>query len=546
MRSFNFPKLILMMAILGMACDRPREKADLVVLNARVYTADPFFTVAEAFACRDGRILAVGTASDILELYKPEQRIDAGEKAVYPGFIDAHCHFMGYGVNLVTRVDLTGTGSMEEVLDVLVEYAGTYPGEWLEGRGWDQNDWPVREYPSREVLDKIFPDRPVFLVRVDGHAALVNSEALRRAGITSATSVAGGDIPLRNGKPSGILIDNAMDIIRNLIPEPGEATLIQALITAEKKCFAQGLTALTDAGLDHDVIRLIDRLHQEGQLRIRVNAMITPSAKNLEFIKKGPFRTDRLHVCALKCYADGALGSRGALLLDPYSDMPGHRGLSVCSEDSLFEVCQLALDLGFQVNTHAIGDSANRLVLKTYGRLLKEQNDNRWRIEHAQVVNPRDLPIFSKYSVIPSVQPTHATSDYSWADERLGSERIRHAYAYRQLLKQNQWLPLGTDFPVEDISPMKTYYAAVARMTPDGKPEGGFQAEEALTPEEAIRGMTVWAARAGFDEEHMGSLEPGKWADFVILDRDILSGNPYDALQTRVIATYVAGKKVYP
>ncbi len=383
-------------------------------------------------------------------------------------------------------------------------------------------------------------------MRIDGHAAVVNSKALKIAGITADTKINGGEIFVHNGEPTGLLLDNAMELINNIISKPDKAFIKKALLIAQDSCFAVGLTSVTDAGLDRDTVKLIDELQHEGSLKMRINAMLTPNSENVEYyIKKGPYQTDKLTVRSIKLYADGALGSRGARLIEPYSDDPGNMGLFLFKEDFYKKYCQIALQYNYQVNTHAIGDGANRFVLQLYSEFLKGKNDLRWRIEHAQVVAPEDFKLFGEYSIIPSVQPTHATSDMYWAEDRLGQERIKGAYAYKELLDENGWEPLGTDFPIEDINPLYTFYAAVARKDLKGWPDDGFQTENALSREETLRGMTIWAAKGSFNENRYGSIEPGKFADFVVLDKDIMT-IPIDSVpDVNVYKTYSSGILVH-
>jgi len=528
------------------SCKNQKQQADLIVFNALVYTVDGSFTVQDAFAIEDGNFVAVGTNNAIKGNYTSEKMIDAHEKPIYPGFIDAHCHFYGYGYNLLKRVDLVGTISFEDVIDRLKEHHKKTNSEWIEGRGWDQNDWEVKEFPTKDLLDEAFPDNPVYLTRIDGHAALANSEALKRAGINLQTKVKGGEIFIENGQLTGVLIDNAMDLVFDIIPGPDEEFNRKALIAAERKCFAVGLTSVHDAGLGKDTVDLIDKMHQEGSLLMRIYAMLTPSEANMmNYVANGPYSTDRLTVRSIKLYADGALGSRGAKMIEPYSDDPGNSGLFMYEAEYYKDFCTKAVEHNFQVNTHAIGDEGNRFVLNLYAEYLQGANDKRWRIEHAQIVHPDDFTLFGEYSIIPSVQPTHATSDMYWAQDRVGAERIKTAYAYKQLLEKNGWIPLGTDFPVEDINPINTFYAAVARKDLNGWPEEGYQIENALTREEAIKGMTIWAAKSAFEETIKGSIEAGKLADFVILDQDILNIDINNIPNVRVLETYSAGQKVF-
>ncbi|MEJ2596491.1 MAG: amidohydrolase, partial [bacterium] len=495
---------------------------------------------------RDGRLLEVGDNERILGKFEADQVIDAGGKYIYPGFNDGHSHFLGYGLNLVTSADLVGTLSFGEVLDRTRAHAEKYPSDWITGRGWDQNDWEVKEYPTKEELDDLFPNTPVVLRRIDGHALLANSEAMRRAGITPKSSVSGGEILLKDGKPTGIFIDNAMQLILAKVPGPTFEQSINALLTAQRNCFASGLTTVTDAGVSKQTIQLMEDLQNSGDLKIRIYAMINPSEENFEyFYPKGPQRNGRLNVSSVKLYVDGALGSRGALLLDPYYDMPGHYGLQIHEEAYYDEMCRRAFDAGFQVNTHAIGDSGNRIMLRTYAKYLRDENDRRWRVEHAQVVDPSDIGYFGQYEIIPSIQSTHCTSDMYWAEDRLGPERISHAYAYRDLLAQNGWIVNGTDFPVEDISPLRTFYAAVARKDLEGWPEGGYHMENAISREDALRSVTIWPAKGSFEESFKGSLEKGKVADFVILEKDIISIPEDEIPVVKVLSTWLDGELVY-
>jgi predicted amidohydrolase YtcJ len=521
-------------------------KVDLIVSNATVYTIDNSFSVAESFAVKDGRFVAVGSGKEIESKYTSDQVLDLKGKVIYPGFNDAHCHFYGYGMDLMQYADLGGLSTPESIYQKLQEKKAQLGEGWILGRGWDQNLWPEKSFPDNKQLNELFPETPVYLVRIDGHAAWCNDKALKLAGIDAKTRVEGGDVLLKNGQPTGVLIDNAMQLIFNLIPTPSDELKTKALLEAEKNCFSAGLTSVTDCGLPKETILLIDSLQKKGELQMQMNVMMDPSKENMDyFLKKGPYRTDRLQVRSIKLYADGALGSRGAYLLDDYSDQPGTRGLLMNPESYFDDICQKAYDAGFQVAVHCIGDGANRFILNIYGKYLKDKNDRRWRIEHAQVVHPDDVALFGKYSVIPSVQATHATSDMLWADERLGNDRIKTAYAYQQLLAQNGWIPNGTDFPIEDISPIKTFYASVCRKNLEGVPAGGFQMENALTREQALRSITIGAAKAGFEENEKGSIEAGKLADFVVLDTDLMKCQDFDILKAKVSETFLRGKVVF-
>ena len=521
------------------------KKADLILFNGTIYTVDESFSKAEAIAVRDGMILAVGSTNDILKQYDTEKSIDLEGKFVYPGLIDAHCHFLGYG-NSLLHADLVGTTSFEDIVDLLIKRQEDYPSEWILGRGWDQNDWEVKEFPTRDLLDKVFPDNPVLLRRIDGHAAIANSVALKMAGVNENTVVEGGSLLIRNGKLTGVLVDNAIGLIGGIVPDPREDEIIAALLKGEANCFAVGLTSVHDAGLGHETINLIDSLHKSGELKMRIYAMLSPGEKNyVQYMYKGIHKTDRLNVRSVKLYADGALGSRGALMIEPYSDDPGNVGLAVSSVEYLREQCRLAYENDYQANIHCIGDSANRLALDLYAEFLKGKNDRRWRIEHAQIIHTEDFSKFGKYSIIPSVQSTHGTSDMYWADERVGGERIKGAYAFRQLMEENGWIPNGSDFPVENINPLYGYYAMSIRKDLEGYPEEGFQVENALTREEAFKAMTIWAAMSAFEENEKGSLETGKLADFVITQKDLLKIPAEQIPTTRIVETWMGGEKVY-
>lgn len=527
-----------------LSCNQ-KEKADLLVYNATIYTVDSSFSTAEAMAIKDGKIVATGKTADLENEYDYKEKLDAEGKFIYPGFIDAHAHFVGYGMSLQT-VNLVGTKSWEECIERVKAFAAENKEGWITGRGWDQNDWDLKEFPNNEALDTLFPDRPVLLTRIDGHAAIANAKALELAGINPGDTLTGGSIEEMEGSLTGILIDNAIDLVTAKIPNATKEQFKEALKDAEQNCFAMGLTTIDDCGLNYGNVEWIKELHTNGDLKMRLYVMLSDAKENYEYAaKNGMIKTDRLNVRSFKVYGDGALGSRGACLLEPYSDKAGHYGFLLSKPEHFDSVANWLSEKQWQMCTHAIGDSGNRTILNIYAKYLKEKNDLRWRIEHAQVVNQNDFALFGKYSIIPSVQPTHATSDMYWAGDRLGAARVKGAYAYQQLLQQNGWMPLGTDFPVEDISTFKTFFAAVIRKDAKGWPANGYQTENALTREEAIRGMTIWAAKSNFEETEKGSLEKGKFADFVILDRDLMKAAENDILQTVVLKTYLGGEKVY-
>ena len=527
------------------SCGGPK-KVDTIVVNGVIYTVDSSFSTAQAMAIKDGLIVATGTDAEILASYTASEKIDAKGQAVYPGFIDAHAHFVGYGKSLF-QVDLFGTTSWEEAVERVKVFAAAHPElAWIEGRGWDQNKWPGKKYPTNALLNTLFPNTPVVLQRVDGHAAIANQKAFDIAGVKPGQTIVGGEVETRNNVLTGVLIDNATDLVYGSIPAVTKQTYTQWLQAAQQNCFAQGLTTITDCGLNMSDINIIDTLQQEGKINMRLFAMLSDNPENLTaYLKRGPYKTDKLFVNGFKVYADGALGSRGACLLHSYEDRKDWTGFLLANISHYDSLASVLAASTFQMCTHAIGDSANRQILNIYNKYLQKGNDRRWRIEHAQVVNPADFNLFGAAAVVPSVQPTHATSDMYWAAERLGNERMKGAYAYKQLMDQNGWIPLGTDFPVEDISPFKTFLASVGRVDAKGFPEGGFQSENALSREQTIRGMTIWAAKASFLEKEVGSLEAGKKADFIILAQDLMQVPVNKILDTKVVATFSGGKKVF-
>lgn len=523
-----------------------KKKADLLVYNAVIYTVDSNFSTADAMVIKDGRIVAVGKKNVLEAEYPAENRLDAEGNYIYPGFIDAHAHFIGYAKGL-GEADLVNTASWEEVLRRLSDFKTEGDtASWIIGRGWDQNDWPVKEFPANDELNRQYPNRPVYLSRIDGHAAIVNNKALELAGIKAGAVISGGTYQVKDGRLTGLLIDNAMDKVAAKIPDRSLAAMQALVLRAQQNCFSAGLTGIHDCGLDYETVDKIAALQKAGELKMRLYIMLSDAGKNYGYLAKhGVIKTDRLNVRGFKLYADGALGSRGACLLKDYADKPGWKGFLLSNPAHFDSMAALIVKNNWQMCTHAIGDSGNRTLLKIYAKYLEGKNDRRWRIEHAQVISPDDFHLFGDNSIIPSVQPTHATSDMHWAGDRLGEERLRGAYAYRQLLKENGWIPLGTDFPVEDISPFKTFYAAVARKDAKGFPAGGFQPENALTRQQALRGITIWAARAAFEEKEKGSLGPGKFADFVILDKDLMTEPESAILATKVLKTYIGGERVF-
>ena len=519
------------------------RKADWVVFNANVYTVNDSFEKVTAFAIKDGKFLSVG-GDEIINLYPNALKFDAKGLPIYPGFIDAHCHFFNLGLSLA-QVDLRGSKSIGEIEKRLLSYIKNSPSDIIIGRGWDQNLWKNKAFPNNIFLNRLFPDKLVFLKRIDGHALLVNDLVIKKAGISSKTKVKGGSILVENNKPTGVLVDNAMDLAMGVLPPNTSKDITKALIDAEKKAFENGLTTVDDAGLDKKTIQVIDSLQEIGDLKIRVYAMISNTNDNLKYyLTNGIIEKEKLTVRSVKAYLDGALGSRGALLKKPYSDENKYKGLTITTKEELFDLANKLSSKGFQLNTHAIGDKANEIVLDVYNYILKDIEDPRWRVEHAQVVDEFDIQKFNS-KIIPSVQPTHATSDMNWADERLGRKRLNRAYAYKELLDWSGKIALGTDFPVEKVNPLLTFHSAVARKDVDGNPSEGFLKENALTRKEALKGMTIWAAYSNFEDSFKGSIEKGKFADFIILSKDIMKVPEQEITSAEVVATIVNGSIVF-
>ena len=532
---------LLLSALVLASCST--EKADLIIHNAKIYTVNDAFDIKSAVAIKDGKFIAIG-GEEILSKYNANDLLDLKGLAVYPGLIDAHCHFYQLGL-AQEQVDLRGSKSVEEIIDRINAHLEENNDEVILGRGWDQNLWEEKVFPNKTALDQAFPGKLVILERVDGHAAYVNSEVLNRAKITAKTKLDGGEVILENGTPSGVLVDKASDLAYAILPAPSVEKKIRALKKAEAIAFENGLTTVDDAGLNRDILELIDSMHTSKQLKIRVYGMISNAKENLaHYLNKGISQTERLTIRSVKVYADGALGSRGAALKSPYADDPKNTGLFLTTKQQIEDLALVLAEKGFQMNTHAIGDAANQVVLDAYTKALVDVEDPRWRVEHAQVVEKQDLEKFGP-KVIPSVQPTHATSDMEWADERLGEERVQNAYTYKELLDWAGKLALGTDFPVEKVNPLHTFYAAVARKSLEGNPQGGYQTANALSRSEALKGMTSWAAYANFEEDFKGSIEIGKVADLVIVSKDIMTVKESEILQAKVVATLMDGEVVY-
>lgn len=529
------------------------QEVTLLLVNGTVYTVDDERPLAEAIAVRGERIVAVGTTADLKADFTAERVIDLQGKPVYPGFTDAHAHMEGLGAALM-NLDLGDAASPEEIGErVAARIQSLPPGGWLRGRGWDQNRWKSRQFPTRKILDAVAPDVPVYLTRIDGHAVWVNSRALEIAGISASTPDPEGGRIVRDGRgePTGVFVDNAIDILGSHLPVPSEEERTRAVERAVQECLKAGLTEVHDMGVDLQGIDIYRKLIQQGKFPFRVYAAIDGAGATWQFYRQhGPESGNgRLTVRAVKLYADGALGSRGAALIEPYADDPGNRGLTLLSSEEIKRVSLDALNLGFQVCVHAIGDRANHIVLNVFEDVLRPLPDHgltaRFRVEHAQVLEAADIPRFQRLNVLPAMQPTHCTSDMPWAADRLGPSRLGGAYAWRALIDSGSIIPAGSDFPVESPNPLWGFYAAITRQDHAGRPDGGWFPEQCMTREEALRSYTIWAAYAAFEEKSRGSIEPGKLADLVVLTDDIMKIAPREILQTGVRMTVVGGEIAY-
>lgn len=513
----------------------------MILTARRVYTVDAAFGFAESMAVKDGKIMAIGSRRDIEGYFTAASRQNLGDAYVYPGFVDPHCHFLSYGFAL-QRPWLAETASWEEAVSSMAT-AEIPPSGWIQGRGWDQNRWKIKDFPDRELLDRAFPQTPVIAIRIDGHAAIANARALAAAGLDGNSRIEGGMVVLKDGLPTGLLLDNAVDRVRAAIPMPSETEMRQALLKAQESCLSLGLSSVSNAGTELREVLAMEKAQDEGVLGIRIYAMLAPSAENIETLApKGPLARDRLTVRSFKMYADGALGSRGALLMEDYADDPGNRGLATLGEEELDKVCRIALECGYQMNVHAIGDGAASLVLDAYERYLKPGNGLRWRLEHAQLLCDRDVDRIARLGVVPSIQAVHAVSDMAWTENRLGSGRMQRSHRYRDLLERCGWLANGSDFPIEKADPLRCFRAAVFRKDDQGRPECGWRPDQAIGRVEALKAMTIWAARANFEEHSRGSLEAGKWADIVVLDKDLIEADEASLWDVKVLATIVDGK----
>ena len=536
------------------AAAQSSRPADLILVNARVHTVDATRPIVPAFAVRDGRILFAGSEREVRALAGPNTRVvDAGSRTVIPGMVDAHAHLLGLGTSL-RNVQLAGSRTYEEVIARVVERAKAMkPGEWILGRGWDQNLWPDKQFPTHEALTRALPDNPVVLTRIDGHAILANAMAMRAAGVTAATRDPSGGriVRMADDSPSGVFVDNAENLVARAIPNATPAQTRDAIIAAVAEANKWGLVGIHDAGASRTTIDIYESLARENRYNLRNYVLISDDSADIShYMARGPqsaLYNGRIWIRSIKLYSDGALGSRGAALLAAYSDDPGNTGLLVSAPEHIQRVATAGLRRGFQVAVHAIGDRGNRTVLDAFDAALKAvpTADHRFRIEHAQIISLEDIPRFATLGVIPSMQASHQTSDMRWAEVRVGPQRIRGGYAWRSLLNTGVVIPNGSDFPVEEVNPLISFHAAVARQDGSNWPPGGWYPDQVMTRDEALRSMTIWPAFAAFQEKVMGSIEPGKYADFVILDRDIMTVPADQILGTRVLSTWLGGRAVY-
>jgi predicted amidohydrolase YtcJ len=544
-----------LLALSALACSSGGDAtADLIVFNGRIYTVDDSVPNATALAIAGDRVLYVGDSTGAMAFRNDGSRLlDLQGNTVIPGMVDAHAHLAGLGAAL-RNVDLVGTESYAQVIERVVARARTVPaGTWILGRGWDQNDWPDTQFPTHEALSRAVPDHPVVLTRIDGHATLVNAAAMREANLTSATTdPSGGRIERMAGRaPSGVLVDRAMGIVGRVIPPTSREELRTSILAAVAEANRWGLIGVHDAGVGRPVIDVYEELAQEGRYDLRNYVMIAADDSTLaHYFARGPqngLHDGRLWIRAIKISADGALGSRGAALHAPYSDEASHNGLLLVAPERIADVAGRALEHGFQLNVHAIGDRGNTVVLDAFAQALAQRptENHRFRVEHAQILTPDDVPRFAALGVIPSMQASHQTSDMYWAERRVGPERIKGAYAWRALLETGVIIPNGSDFPVEQVNPLISFHSAITRQDAKNWPDGGWYPAQKMTRDEALKSMTIWPAHAAFQDSIMGSLRAGKYADFVILDRDIMSVPDTTLLRTRVLATYLGGRAVY-
>lgn len=547
----RFHLLLLILPFFAFQACMKGESVDLVIHNARIHVMDDQNTIHEAIAIRDGVIIEVGPERQILNKYSAEEYIDAETKDIYPGFTDAHAHILSYARQKIS-IDLVGCKSFNEMIGRIEKYQSKYERSFIIGRGWDQSLWGDDALPTNELLNELYPNTPVCLFRIDGHALLANDYLIKKSNLLQQFA---SDPELNQGgyivydssetpKPTGVFVDNAMNPILEILPDFPSKEMSKAIQEIQDELLGYGITGVHEAGMQQEEVQLFKRLIDQGKLKLNIYGMLLPSAENIAFARKHKVYTYKnLLIRSFKVYGDGALGSRGAFLKEAYSDQHDHYGYLCTSMETMKRIAGICEEVGYQMNTHAIGDSTNRVMLELYQHAFAVNPDHRWRIEHAQIVDPADFHLFAKAGVFPSVQPTHAVSDQRWAENRIGKERLKGAYAYNSLLDQFGMLAIGTDFPVEYCDPFLTIHAAVNRKNADGMPGTGFLFDEAITLEQCIRGMTFWAAMASFQENQLGTLEKGKDATLAIFVKPVSANDPF--VPNFAWATYIKGKKVY-
>jgi predicted amidohydrolase YtcJ len=562
--------LILVFPILITSCMKG-ESVDVIIHNAKVHTMNADGDVFEAVAIRDGKIVEVGPERQILNKYSADEYIDAQKKDVYPGWVDAHGHILSYAKQTLS-VNLIGCKSYDEVIVRIEKYQSRYNRKFIIGRGWDQSLWDGK-MPTNELLNEKFPDIAVCLFRIDGHALLANDFLMKKSDVInkynedselnqgghfetdtvrsiateeflSQPHILGNDGHIGVIKPTGVFVDNAMNPIIEILPEFGKKELKEAILEVQHELLMYGITGVHEAGMNRAEFKMIDQMVSQRDLKINIYGMLLPSKENIAFARKnGIYKNKNLYVRSFKVYGDGALGSRGAFLKHPYADKHDHSGYLTTSLTRMKLIAEICHETGYQMNTHAIGDSTNKLILGIYQDAIEVNPGHRWRVEHAQIVDPEDFALFAQAGAFASVQPTHATSDQRWAEERIGSERMEGAYAFSSILANTGRLAIGTDFPVEYIDPFRTIHSAVNRKNVDNEPSNGFLANESITLEECIKGMTIWAAEASFQEESLGTIEKGKDATLSIFEDRVVANGSYT--QNFAYMVYIKGKKVY-
>ncbi|MCO5260432.1 MAG: amidohydrolase [Crocinitomicaceae bacterium] len=519
------------------------QRVDLIVHNAVIHSMDENLTMYEAMAIKDGKIVELGPERQILNKYSSDDSYDAGGRDIYPGLTDAHVHLL-LGAKQRMGVDLSQCKSFSQLLMDVEMYQQRKPSKVIVGHGWNESLWRNNELLTNDELNKLFPKTPVCLFRNDSHTALVNDALLNLAGITSETVVVGGEVVKIDGKPTGIVTDAALELIKAKLPNYSLEELKEKVIEIQNELLMYGVTNVHDAGLEASEVKMYQQLIDDDRFKLNLYGMLLPTTENIQFAKKNKvFEYKNLTIRSFKIFVDGALGSRGAYLKAPYSDNLSTNGYPTITKEKLDEMVRLCMSIGYQLNAHAIGDAAVKLVLDAYQPIHRLNPDHRWRIEHAQVIDKEDLPLFLEYGVIPSVQPIQGVSDYGFAEQRLGSERLKTAYAYHSLLKTTGVLLIGSDFPIEDFDPFKALYAACVRKNEREQPAGGFAISESISLDDFLRGVTTWSAIGSFQESKLGSLEVGKEATFAIFEREITV--PKNFIKNFSIATYINGEKVY-